>query len=47
MTDLTDVRTHYQVTGDGQRFLVNTIGPADRGSPVQLVVNWQAAISHN
>ncbi len=44
VTGLTDVRTHYQVTRDGQRFLVNTIGPADRGAPVQVVVNWQAAV---
>jgi Tol biopolymer transport system component len=47
VTGLTDVRTHYQVTGDGLRFLVNTIGPGDRGSPLQVVVNWQTAIRHN
>lgn len=47
VTGLTDVRTHYQVTRDGQRFLVNTIGPGDRGAPVELVVNWQAAIRPN
>ena len=43
VTGLTDVRTHYQATADGQRFLVNTVGPADRGSPIQVIVNWQAA----
>jgi hypothetical protein len=42
VTGLTDVRTHYQVTADGQRFLVNTIGAGDRGSPIQVVVNWQS-----
>jgi hypothetical protein len=47
VTGLTDVRTHYQVTRDGQRFLVNTTGPADRGAPVQLVVNWHAAMRQN
>jgi hypothetical protein len=44
VTGLTDVRTHYQVTSDGQRFLVNTIGQADRGAPIQVVVNWQAGL---
>ena len=42
ITGLTDVRTHYQVTADGQRFIVNTVGPSERGSPIQVVVNWQA-----
>ncbi len=44
VTGLTDVRTHYQVSADGQRFLVNTVGPADRGSPIQVVVNWQTGL---
>ncbi|MGH9173859.1 MAG: TolB family protein, partial [Vicinamibacterales bacterium] len=44
VTGLTDVRTHYQVGADGQRFLVNTVGPADRGSPIQVVVNWQPTL---
>jgi eukaryotic-like serine/threonine-protein kinase len=43
VTGLTDVRTHYQVSADGQRFLVNTVDAADRGAPIQVVVNWQAA----
>jgi eukaryotic-like serine/threonine-protein kinase len=47
VTGLTDVRTHYQVSRDGQRFLVNTTGPADRGAAVQLVVNWHAAMRQN
>jgi eukaryotic-like serine/threonine-protein kinase len=44
VTGFTDVRTHYQVSADGQRFLVNMIGPADRGAPVQVVVNWEAGL---
>ena len=44
VTGLTDVRTHYQVSADGQRFLVNTVDPGDRGAPIQVVVNWQAAL---
>jgi hypothetical protein len=40
VTGLTDVRTHYQVSRDGQRFLVSTISQADRGSPIQVVVHW-------
>ena len=44
VTGLTDVRTHYQVTADGQRFLVNTIGVADRGAPIQVVLNWPEGI---
>ena len=42
VTGLTDVRTHYQVTADGQRFLVNSIGQNDRGASIQVIVNWQA-----
>ena len=44
VTGLTDVRTHYQVSRDGQRFLINTISQADRGAPIQVVVNWPAAL---
>jgi hypothetical protein len=44
VTGLTDVRTHYQVAADGQRILVNMVGAGDRGSPVQVVVNWQSGL---
>ncbi len=44
VTGLTDVRTHYQPTADGQRFLVNAVGSGDRGSPTQVVVNWPARL---
>jgi hypothetical protein len=45
VTGLTDVRTHYQVTADGQRFLVNTISPGDRGAPIHVVANWQTSLT--
>ncbi len=44
VTGLTDVRAHYQPSADGQRFLVNSIGQADRGEPIQVVVNWPAEL---
>jgi Tol biopolymer transport system component len=44
VTGLTDVRTHYQVAADGQRILVNMVGPGDRGAPVQVVVNWPSGL---
>lgn len=39
-------RTVYDVTADGQRFLVNTRGDQARATPAPLtvVVNWQAAL---
>ena len=46
VTGLTDVRTHYQVSRDGQRFLVSTISQADRGSPIQVVVNWPSTLGN-
>ena len=44
VTGLTDVRTHYQPTADGQQFLVNGVGSGERGSPTQVVVNWPARL---
>ena len=39
LSGLTDVRTHYAVTRDGQRLLVNKI--LDRGNaPLTVIVNW-------
>ena len=46
VTGLTDVRTHYQVSRDGQRFLVSTISQADRGAPIQVVINWPSTLGH-
>ena len=33
----------YDVTGDGQRFLVNSISDGSE-SPVTVVINWTAAL---
>jgi serine/threonine protein kinase len=44
VTGLTDVRTHYQAAADGKRFLVVTIGPGDRGAPIQVIANWQTRL---
>ena len=46
VTGLTDVRTHYQVSRDGQRFLVSTISQADRGAPIQVVINWPSTLGN-
>lgn len=40
-----DVRAHYAVSADGQRFLVHTVDASDRGAPIQVVVNWPAGAS--
>ena len=34
----------YDVTADGQRFLINTVPEAGSLSTVTVVVNWQAGI---
>jgi Tol biopolymer transport system component len=34
----------YDVTGDGQRFLVNTVVQAQTSAPLTLVVNWPASV---
>jgi hypothetical protein len=34
------------VTADGQRFLVNTLTEAANSSPIQVVVNWMAAVGN-
>lgn len=36
----------YDVTRDGQRFIVNTSFENDRGSPISVIVNWPAALKH-
>ena len=37
-------REVYDVTGDGQRFLVVSLGSLEMASPVTLVVNWPGVI---
>ena len=44
VTGLVDARNHYVVSGDGQRFLVNTIVQEASSSPITVVVNWTAGL---
>ena len=44
VSGLTDVRTHYAVSADGQRFLVNTTTEDRTPSPIVVVVNWSKAL---
>jgi hypothetical protein len=44
VSGLTDVRTHYAVSADGQRFLVNTTTEDSTPSPIVVVVNWSKAL---
>jgi protease II len=37
-------RNHYVVSDDGQRFLVNTIVDRVNHAPIQVVLNWTAAM---
>jgi hypothetical protein len=34
----------YDVTNDGQRFLVNTVAGEKASAPITLVINWKAAL---
>ena len=40
--DVTIRRYHYDVTGDGERFLVNTAVEQKASAPITLVLNWTA-----
>jgi eukaryotic-like serine/threonine-protein kinase len=35
-------RNRYVVTGDGRRFLINTVVDEERASPINVLVNWSA-----
>ena len=37
-------RALYDVSADGQRFLVNTVGEQGPPPPITLVVNWPALL---
>jgi len=37
-------RSAYDVSPDGQRFLVNTLAEEDAAAPITLVVNWPALL---
>jgi hypothetical protein len=38
------VETHYDVTADGQRFLIGDVVRAPTRSPITVVLNWTAAL---
>ena len=40
----TGFRAQYDVTRDGQRFLINVPLEETASSPITVVVNWQAAL---
>ena len=37
-------RWFYDVSADGQRFLVNTVEELGAAAPITVVVNWTAAL---
>jgi hypothetical protein len=37
-----EFRNHYEVTADGQRFLINTLVEETNDTPISVVVNWTA-----
>ena len=41
---LTDFRNHYAVSADGQRFLINSTMEETSATPINIVVNWTAAL---
>lgn len=44
VSGLTDTRTHYSITADGQRFLVVTTAEDMTSSPITVVLNWVAEL---
>ncbi|MEK6325178.1 MAG: protein kinase [Acidobacteriota bacterium] len=44
VSGLTDVRTHYAITADGQRFLVVTNAEDITSSPIIVALNWTAEL---
>jgi hypothetical protein len=45
VTGLTDTRTHYAVTQDSRRFLINTRNERSAIAPITVVLNWSASIT--
>ena len=41
---VTDFRSHYVVTADGQRFLINSLLEETAATPITFVVNWTAGL---
>jgi hypothetical protein len=44
VSGLTDTRTHYAITADGQRFLVVTTAEDMISSPITVLLNWKAEL---
>jgi len=44
VSGLTDVRSHYAVSADGRRFLINNPTEDRTPSPIAVVVNWSKAL---
>src|SRR4030095_12685463 len=40
-----DRRNHYEVSSDGQRFLVNISDEDRNAAPITVVLNWNAALN--
>ena len=40
----TSLRHQYDVTADGQRFLVNTVVNESSDAPITVVLNWTAGL---
>jgi len=40
----TQVSHRWDVSADGQRFLINTVGPVSNSPPVTVVLNWEAGL---
>ena len=36
----------YDVTADGQRFLVNAAADVSKSSPITVITNWTAGLQH-
>ncbi len=43
---VTDFRSHYVVTAEGQRFLINSLIEETNAAPISVVVNWTANLKH-
>ncbi len=41
---MTEFRSHYAVTGDGQRFLVNSLLEEAGDGAISVFVNWTAGL---
>lgn len=44
VSGLTDVRTHYAITANGQRFLMVTSAEDITSSPIIVALNWTAEV---